>query len=121
MSKISAGLFYRNDVEVVAWEGLHDVTPGLPYQVSGSGEHNMHRIRDDSGLDRFLTEEDVTRLFSRASIESTDAKVLTVSMDMFKAAMSQIRQQGDAISDLLSAVEDLRTDVSAMQYNQDRS
>lgn len=121
MSEISAGLFRRNDVATLAWEGLHDVTPGLPYRLSGRGEHNMYRIRDDAGFDRFLTGDDVTRLFSRVSFDATDSEVLTVSMDMYKAAMCQLRQQGDAIADLLRTVEDLRTDISTMQYNKDRS
>lgn len=121
MNEISAGLFRRNDVEALSWEGLHDVTPGLPYQVSGRSEHNIHRIRDDAGFDRFLTGDDVTRLFTRVSFDATNAEVLTVSMDMYKTAMCQLRQQGDAITDLLRTVEDLRTDISTMQYNQDRS
>lgn len=121
MSQFFSGLYRRNDVEALAWEGLHDVTPGLPYHVSGAGENDMHRIRDDAGSDRFLTSEDVARLFNRVSIESTDAEVMKVSMDMYKAAMCQLRQQGDAITDLLRAVEDMRTDISTVQYNQDRS
>ena len=117
MTEFKNNRYYRrNTNDAAPYLYLQDTTPGLPY-LARSESSGFVNFMDNAKDRTVMDEENFLRLFDITSLEALDADTLTVSMDMFKLAMRDLRVTNDTIDDLRDTIDRIEDRVSRIEYN----